>query len=133
MRAAEEHDEHRCLGEPADPRLATADPPGAIASRDGARAVDGSTRTAVRLGKGDAREITGSQSRDPVPPGHLAAVTRDEAAVAEARGVAQVQVAVAAHELGEQLEGRWLAGGVHPRRESTANGEQPTAPLRPGR
>ncbi|PWK80647.1 hypothetical protein C8D88_12311 [Lentzea atacamensis] len=66
----------------------------------------------MRFGDGDPRQLTVQQPRDPPLPGLWAAVAGDERAVAESGGVAQIDVAVAAHELRQHLDEGGIACGV---------------------
>jgi hypothetical protein len=108
---AEEHDEDGRFGQPADPGLVAGDQPAALRAGNGVGASLGGPRAAVRFGDRDTGQLSGDQPRDPPLTQGGRCVVGDEPAVTEPDGVAQVDVAIAAYELGEHGEQRWLVGG----------------------
>ncbi|WP_052020334.1 hypothetical protein [Actinokineospora spheciospongiae] len=87
---------------------------------------------AVRFGDRDTGQLTGGQPRQPPSAGPVGAVAGDEPAVAQAGGVAQVQVPVAAHELGQQLPQRRLITESAVGDQRAPHSQQPMAALRAG-
>src|ERR1700677_2495509 len=82
-RVLEEYDEHRGLGQPADPRLTAADQPCPVRAGRGTGTRGGWTGTAMRLGGSDAYELTGRHAGSPPVAKRGSSVPGDQTAVAE--------------------------------------------------
>jgi hypothetical protein len=81
----------------------------------------------VGFGDGDPGQLAGQQAGQPCPAGLRAAVAGDEQAVSQSGGVAQVDVAVAAHELREHPVQVIAGVDVAPRGQLPPDGPQPEA------
>jgi hypothetical protein len=106
----EEHGEHGCFLQAADPGLNAGQCPGPVAVRSGCGGGGVDLASAVRLRNGDSGQVPGQERGQPASAGGSGAVAGDQAAVPEPGRVAQVDVVIPADELQWRLQHRRAAG-----------------------
>ena len=106
VRHGEENAEDGGLGQSADPGLGSGDPPCPVARQGGVRGGGADLAAAVRFRDRDPWYRPGQEPGQPAVADRRLGVRRDESSVAEAGGVTEVHVVVAADELKQHLHGR---------------------------